>query len=124
MTDNREGTAPFEKLARIAHDEVTTVLAALPEKIRAHVEAVPIFCEPFPDAADRASGIEPDTLGYFDEGSPDTPTPRIRLWLENLWDEAEGDERTFRDEVRVTLLHEIGHLLGWDEDDVDARGLG
>lgn len=46
-----------------------------------------------------------------------------RFWLENLWDFAEHDEETFRDEVRVTLLHEIGHLLGWDEDDIADRGL-
>ncbi len=43
----------------------------------------------------------------------------IRLWLENIWYEAEEAGTTFDEEVRVTLLHEIGHLLGWDEDDVE-----
>jgi predicted Zn-dependent protease with MMP-like domain len=27
------------------------------------------------------------------------------------------------DEISVTLLHEVGHHLGLDEDDLDARGL-
>jgi len=29
----------------------------------------------------------------------------------------------FREEVERTYLHELGHYLGWDEDDVAARGL-
>jgi len=29
----------------------------------------------------------------------------------------------YREEVRVTYLHELGHYLGWDEDDLTARGL-
>ena len=35
---------------------------------------------------------------------------------------AEGDLATFRAEVRTTLLHEIGHVLGWDEQDLEERG--
>ena len=62
--------------------------------------------------------------GIFDEGAPASPTPRIRIWLENLWDVAEGDMASFRAEVRTTLLHEIGHVLGWDEEDLEERGLG
>jgi predicted Zn-dependent protease with MMP-like domain len=30
---------------------------------------------------------------------------------------------TFRKEVRLTYLHELGHYLGWDEDQVAAHGL-
>jgi len=25
--------------------------------------------------------------------------------------------------VRITYLHELGHYLGWDESDLEARGL-
>ena len=45
------------------------------------------------------------------------------LYLESLWDFAEGDAEIFRDEVRITYLHELGHYLGWGEDEVAARGL-
>jgi len=29
----------------------------------------------------------------------------------------------YRDEVRITLLHELGHFLGLDEDQAAALGL-
>ncbi len=49
--------------------------------------------------------------------------PQIILFLENLWDQAEGDEDLFCDEVHTTCLHELGHYLGLDEDDLCERGL-
>jgi predicted Zn-dependent protease with MMP-like domain len=49
--------------------------------------------------------------------------PQIILFLENIWDVAETDEKLFRDEVRTTFLHELGHYLGLDEDDLTERGL-
>ena len=27
------------------------------------------------------------------------------------------------EEVRVTLLHELGHYLGWDENDMERYGI-
>jgi predicted Zn-dependent protease with MMP-like domain len=48
------------------------------------------------------------------------------LFLENLWlmiEEEGGDERDFRFEVRTTLLHELGHYLGLNEEDLEERGL-
>ena len=48
----------------------------------------------------------------------------IRLYIENLRDEAEDDPKRFRHEVRKTLLHELGHYLGLEEEDLDLRGLG
>jgi predicted Zn-dependent protease with MMP-like domain len=111
-------------LSEIARDEVQAALGSLPADVRAVLARVPVFFERRPDAEDLASGVEPDTLGLYDEGAPEAPTPRIRLWLENLWDLAESDVAAFRAEVRTTLLHEIGHHLGWDEQDVEDRGLG
>lgn len=111
-------------LLRIARVEVDAMIQQLPSEVQALVKTVPVFLERRPDAADIAGGVEPDTLGIFDEGAPASPTPRIRIWLENLWDVAEGDMVSFRVEVRTTLLHEIGHVLGWDEEDLEERGLG
>ena len=76
----------------------------------------------------QADGIEADTLGLFtgaefaEEGNVPLP-PQIILFLENLWDFAEGDEVFFREEVRTTFLHELGHYLGLDEDEIAGRGL-
>jgi predicted Zn-dependent protease with MMP-like domain len=111
-------------LLKIARLEVDAAMWELPGDIRSIVERVPVFLERRPDAEDVAGGVEPDTLGIYDEGAPAYPTPRIRIWLENVWDAAEGDLAVFRGEVRPTLLHEIGHLLGWDEQDLEERGLG
>ena len=33
------------------------------------------------------------------------------------------DEAHLAEEIRITLFHEIGHLLGLDEDEVASMGL-
>ena len=76
----------------------------------------------------QADGIEQDTLGLFvgpewaEAGDVALP-PQIMLYLENLWAEAETDERRFRDEIATTFLHELGHFFGLGEDDLRERGL-
>ena len=49
--------------------------------------------------------------------------PQIILFLENIWGVAEANEKLFREEVRTTFLHELGHYLGLDEDELTERGL-
>ena len=102
----------------------------LPPDVRAPALRVPVCYEAQPNAAILAEGWEPDILGLFvgaphdaDSGAPDPLPPQILLFLENLWDYAEGDSAVFRDEVRLTYLHELGHYLGWDEADLEERGL-
>lgn len=43
--------------------------------------------------------------------------------LENVWSLDEAGENGFREEVRTTFLHEIGHCLGLNEDELMERGL-
>jgi predicted Zn-dependent protease with MMP-like domain len=119
-TPNEVNHAMLLKMARV---EVDAAIWELPSDVRAILERVPVFLERRPDADDVSAGIEADTLGIFEEGAAASPTPRIRLWLENLWEVAEGDLASYRAEVRTTLLHEIGHALGWDEQDLEERGL-
>jgi len=59
---------------------------------------------------------------FADEGKVPLP-PQIILFLENLWDFAEGNEGIFCEEVRTTFLHELGHYLGLDEGELTERGL-
>jgi predicted Zn-dependent protease with MMP-like domain len=47
----------------------------------------------------------------------------IGLFQRNL-ERMARDEEDLREEIRVTLLHEVGHFLGLDEDDLAALGLG
>lgn len=114
----------FEKLISLAESITAREWQALPPAVQEKVADIPVFFESRPDHSDIHSGIEPDTLGLFDPGSDAAPAPRIRLWLQNLWEYSDLHEETFLHEVRTTLLHEIGHALGWDEEDLDERGLG
>ena len=113
---------------RLATDTVTATQRELPAAIRPVAVSVPVHFEELPAAHLLAEGFEPDILGLF-SGEPhgetsDHPLPaQIHLFLENIWDYAEGDADIFRDEVRLTYLHELGHYLGWDEDQVADRGL-
>lgn len=119
----------FSRLCAAAAGAVSAAQRALPPELRPAAEAVPVHCERRPAADVLADGFPEDLLGLF-AGDPrgevsDHPVPaQILLYLENLWDYAGEDLAAFREEVRLTYLHELGHYLGWDEDEVAARGLG
>ena len=52
------------------------------------------------------------------------PAPtEIILYMENIWEYAGRRSPDFREEVRRTYLHELGHYLGLDEDDLFDRDL-
>jgi predicted Zn-dependent protease with MMP-like domain len=114
----------------IAERVVSDVRSALPDDLRAAADDIPVIIEARPGRALLDAGFPDDLLGLFDAPAyADTVTdteprpPAIRLFIRNLRDEAEDDPGVFREEVRVTYLHELGHLLGLDEADLDARGL-
>lgn len=119
-----------DQLTAFAAETVTATQRSLPAALRPLACAVPVHYETLPDADTLAEGFPDDILGLF-SGEPhgsslnhDQPQPpQIILYLENLWDYAEADRRIFRDEVRLTYLHELGHYFGWDEDELAARGL-
>ena len=113
----------------VGADEVAAVLKALPPDVKRRAEAVPIVFEKRPSRAFIEDGIEKDTLGLFmgpssldDPGASPLPA-QIVLFLEAIWDMAGGKERPFRKEIRKTLLHELGHSLGWEESELEERHL-
>jgi predicted Zn-dependent protease with MMP-like domain len=120
--------ADWNKLCAMASAEVGATLAALPEPLRERAEKLPVTFERQPNAELQADGIEPDTLGLFtgpefaDEENVPFP-PHIILFLENILDFSGDDTKIFREEVRTTFLHELGHYLGLDEDGLEERGL-
>lgn len=121
-------TGRADQLRRLALDEVAATLHALPAPLRERARQVPVTLERAPNADLQADGIEADTLGLFvgpdfaEEESVPMP-PQIILFLDNLWEQAAQNEETFREEVRTTYLHELGHYLGLDEDELTERGL-
>lgn len=121
----------LSRLTAIAQQVVTAAQRRLPAEVRVVAEGVPVCYEAYPNEALQAEGLEPDILGLFvgqehgrENDSDSVPLPpQILLFLENILDQAEGDESLYRDEIRLTYLHELGHYLGWDEDEVARRGL-
>ncbi|HZP58737.1 MAG TPA: metallopeptidase family protein [Opitutaceae bacterium] len=121
----------ISRLTALAAETVASTQRALPSDVRTLALALPVSYEPVPGEALRDDGCEPDLLGLFVGPShaaaqsadvADVP-PQILLFLENLWDYAGEDVKEFCEEVRLTYLHELGHYLGWDEDDLARRGL-
>ena len=118
-------------LERMAKREVEALRLQLPREMARRAAEVPVVMLPRPTKAMvRDDGVDPDLLGLFvgpncAEGveSGDPLPPEILLFLENLWDYADGDEELFREEVRVTYYHELGHYLGLEEGDLEDRGL-
>lgn len=124
------------------------VLASLPEPVRRVIEEVPVVVEdrPSPALLDelRRDGVierqedelsDDDLLGLHSgiaitEGSVEHSAElpgQIHVFREGIvehaggWDQEHADERVY-DEIRITLLHEIGHHFGLDEDDLDRLG--
>jgi predicted Zn-dependent protease with MMP-like domain len=110
---------------------VEQALAELPGEFLDRLGNVPILVEdvPTPALLRTLHDPEPDLLGLF-VGTPlpekslqDVPGPpdAVYLFKRNL-ERAASDPEELVSEIRVTLLHEIGHYLGMDEDDLDEAG--
>jgi predicted Zn-dependent protease with MMP-like domain len=118
----------WNHLQKIAQAEVESILSALPGPLRERAAPLPVSYEARPGDDLLADGYEPDLLGLF-VGSAlaetdDSPLPpQIVLFLENIRELADDDEEVYREEVRTTYLHELGHYLGLDEIDLEERGL-
>lgn len=120
----------WDHLRALADDEVRTTVKRLPLALRRQAQLLPVVFEPRPNDQLIADGYDQDLLGLFvgnsfgdeETGCVDVP-PQILLFLENLWEFSDGDEQVYRDEVRTTYLHELGHYLGLDEIGLEQRGL-
>jgi predicted Zn-dependent protease with MMP-like domain len=121
----------WQRLVAAAQDEVQALLAALPRELRSEAKRVPVAYEPRPsDGMVKDDGVAFDSLGLFigtampdsESGMHDLPA-QVLLFLENIWEFADEDMKIYREEVRTTFLHELGHYLGLDEDDLTARDL-
>jgi len=121
----RRGHARFEQL-------VARALGGVPEPFASHLATVAIVIEDEPSAeVRRAERLRPDeTLyGYYD-GTPRTawaadevPLPnKITIYRLPL-EEDFADPAELEDEVRRTVVHEIAHHLGIDDDRLDELGI-
>jgi len=121
-----------ESISRADFDRaVEEALATMPAEFVDRLGNLPILIEEVPTAA-LLSTLEdpaPDLLGLF-VGTPlpershqhiTTSPDAVYLFKRNL-ERAAQDRDELVDEIRVTLLHEVGHYLGMDEDDLDEAG--
>lgn len=105
-------------------------LDELPDAFHRRIAHVPIVLEPRPSIALVRDGFDPRGYGLFEgpnvfeegaiEGLPQAPT-RIVLYTANLV--ADFDEDELAEQVRITVLHEVGHYFGMSEEDMERLGL-
>ena len=118
-----------EEMDRLVHDAAER----LPAPFQASLERASIHVAPTPTAdlaAAHPAETPPDALGLFVGPSeldsvgvegPEIP-PVVYVFQRNI-ERASLDRDDLVEQVRITLYHEIGHLLGFDEEGVEAMGL-
>ena len=113
--------------------EVRRAVAALPDRERVALRDIPIEVAEVPGLDDLTATdppLSPSILGLFrgpSEQQACTPDegPRCRsivFYRRNLLRFVKSRPE-LEEQVRVTLLHELGHLHGESDDDLRARGL-
>ena len=112
----------FDHIERVARE----VLDGLPSMFASRLSHVPVLIERRPNRELVQDGFDPRAFGLF-EGPMDSmrdavaPT-RIVLFACNLL-AAFPEEPDLSEQIEVTLLHEIGHFFGLDEDRLSELGL-
>jgi len=119
---------------------VAEAIEALPAGLRELIDRVPVIVLDRPDAEMcRSIGADPGDAGEIcglytglaeterDLSHPPELPDRVHLFREGIAREAGGwagrdaDDRLY-EEIAVTLLHELGHHFGLDEDDLERLG--
>jgi predicted Zn-dependent protease with MMP-like domain len=103
-------------------DEVQAALDSLPPKLAAALDNVAIVIEDEnpedPDIFGLYEGIPLTERGSGDFGQlPD----RIAIYRRPLEQDFE-DSAELREEIRITVLHELAHYFGFDEDRIAELG--
>ena len=100
-------------MSRRTFDEsVRRALDSLPPEIARHLDNVAIVVE-------EEDPDEPDLLGVFRE-DPYLPA-EIAIFRRPL-QESFPDPDELEREIRITVLHELGHYFGMEEDDLEQLG--
>jgi len=111
---------------------VSRAVREIPPHLAGYLENIVIDVEPMPDAGTcRSMEIDDPTelMGLY-QGTPLTERSvtdsalfpdRIVIYQHNVEREAHTREDIV-EEVRTTILHEIGHHFGLDEDELDELG--
>jgi predicted Zn-dependent protease with MMP-like domain len=94
-------------------EHVRAALDSLPPEIARGLENVAVVVEEqHPD--------EPDLYGLFDE--PEYLPARIAIYKRPLLEDFGDDPVELERQIRITVLHELAHYFGIDEDRLDELG--
>ncbi len=130
MTKRRRGSRTSPSRPRAHHDRfdrlVDRAVASIPQPFRAALDeiALVIADEPTPEQL-RENGMGPDETLYglyegvpLDEwGGDGVPVPTRILLFRLPLEEDYPDPLDLADEVRITILHELAHHLGIEDED-------
>jgi predicted Zn-dependent protease with MMP-like domain len=130
MTKRRRGSRSSPSRPRAHHDRfdrlVDRAVASIPEPFRAALDGIALVIadEPTPEQL-RESDMGPDETLYglyegvpLDEWGGDwVPIPTRILLFRLPLEEDYPDPEDLADEVRITILHELAHHLGIEDED-------
>ncbi|HLB30910.1 MAG TPA: metallopeptidase family protein [Gammaproteobacteria bacterium] len=117
--------------------EFAEVLRTLPPVARKLLQTIPVAVDDYPSAEIQAEmEVEDDELFGLYTGTPaiersfdqaGTPGDVIHIYrLALLRDASERkgtiDVKRLREQIQTTLLHELGHYHGFDDDSLDRLG--
>lgn len=116
--------------------ELARAVGDLTDDMKGDLDGVPVGLEEIPALDDLVANeppLSPTILGLFRGPSlgdacdaadekPQAPCRSIVLYRRNLARAVKTQEELY-EQIRVTLLHEIGHLRGEDDGELAARGL-
>lgn len=111
------------------------LVAALPDELHRLIEEIPVIVEDEPSAKMKADlELDRNTLlcglhwgiPLTERSVEHSGTMPDGIWLfrEPIMHLAGPDTKSLREQIRITLLHEIGHHFGLDEDDLARLGYG
>jgi predicted Zn-dependent protease with MMP-like domain len=95
-------------------DEVRQALDELPPEIARRLENVAVLVE-------DQNTEEPDLLGLFEE--EEWLPAQVTIYRRPL-EESFHDRTELHREIRITVLHELAHYFGIDENRLDELGYG
>ena len=120
-----------QKFEEMVSELALKIVESLPAELRKKAEAVLFAIEDYPDSEQLDDNDEEgDLLGLY-EG---TPLPeryidqeplipdRITLFRIPLMEMCRG-LKELRREVRLTIIHELGHFFGFSEEELEKLGL-
>jgi predicted Zn-dependent protease with MMP-like domain len=125
------------KLRQLFDREFEAALSELPKPARLLLAEVAVAVEDYPsDDVLRETGARRDELCGLYTGIPTTersvdhvgaPSDLIHIYREGIIAMAGGsrpsvDARELRAQIRITLLHELGHYHGLEEGELDDLG--